>query len=759
MSLSNGQQLALQQLHEIERFADGALEILRINQPAELGKRMEVVISVRCADMAKASGGLPLAQRERIIAVIPADFPFLPPGFWSTHARLAGFPHVQWSRYLCVYQSPEVEWVPGDGMYGAIGRLEEWLRQGAIGQFDPVGGPIHPPAVYTSSDHCVVPEVDTPTVADHPWLGLASLERRSAKRVHIVGWTPLCDKPPSDEVSPTVLLHAPLPFEYPGTVQELITALAPHGIRQKTLFSLLKLAALAAQNERQPLYFVLGAPMRGIAGDAQAEQHLAIWHLDDLAAQEFRLTVTEFPEINEQAEAILAEWAGAAKVRWCSVYEQRPATTVRRDHDAPLSWFSGKSVALWGCGAIGSQVGEFLARAGVTRLSLYDRSTVSPGLLARQLFDDEDVGRYKVDALASRLKRINPVLEITTSTNDLLQVLEEDRSPDVDVVVNATASRTVALKLECVRSLDGPPVLSLAVGHRAERGVVTLVQPHYTGGPFDADRRSKIELCNRDRHLAFRDEFWPDIGTRRIFQPEPGCSNPTFIGSAADIGALTGSMLNIAARRLQTLHVEQACADFVELPHLSGDRPPARAAFTWESDLVVHDPNHDYQIRIEQSALREMRAWISQGVRRRGARIETGGLIFGEFNEPARIVWISEVSGPPPDSIASAEHFLCGTAGTAEDGAERKTRTKGAASFVGMWHTHPVSRAIPSHTDLAAMYQLVVESQCSPRHTLMLIVGRVDDDPEIGAYVFTRHDFEVIEDASRAGMREDENER
>lgn len=46
-------------------------------------------------------------------------------------------------------------------------------------------------------------------------------------------------------------------------------------------------------------------------------------------------------------------WLGNTNVEWCLVREARREIVVLRDRDSAASWFRGKSVALWGCGALG----------------------------------------------------------------------------------------------------------------------------------------------------------------------------------------------------------------------------------------------------------------------------------------------------------------------------------------------------------------------------------------------------------------------
>ena len=64
-----------------------------------------------------------------------------------------------------------------------------------------------------------------------------------------------------------------------------------------------------------------------------------------------------------------------------------------------------------GCG-IGSTIAEAAVRLGFEHFILADGDTVAVHNLNRQAYDFDDVGKKKVEALAARLKRINPHLEI-----------------------------------------------------------------------------------------------------------------------------------------------------------------------------------------------------------------------------------------------------------------------------------------------------------------------------------------------------------
>jgi len=74
------------------------------------------------------------------------------------------------------------------------------------------------------------------------------------------------------------------------------------------------------------------------------------------------------------------------------------------------------TIALAGCGGLGSNAAIALARSGVGRLILVDSDAVELSNLNRQHFFQADLGRPKVEALADHLKAINPAIELALHT-------------------------------------------------------------------------------------------------------------------------------------------------------------------------------------------------------------------------------------------------------------------------------------------------------------------------------------------------------
>jgi molybdopterin/thiamine biosynthesis adenylyltransferase len=85
-----------------------------------------------------------------------------------------------------------------------------------------------------------------------------------------------------------------------------------------------------------------------------------------------------------------------------------------------------KNVFIAGAGSMGSFAAELLVRAGVRRLMVADCDTVSEANLCRTVFDHVDIGRSKVEALASHLRAIRGGLDIDARHVNLRAISDDD---------------------------------------------------------------------------------------------------------------------------------------------------------------------------------------------------------------------------------------------------------------------------------------------------------------------------------------------
>jgi integrative and conjugative element protein (TIGR02256 family) len=416
--------------------------------------------------------------------------------------------------------------------------------------------------------------------------------------------------------------------------------------------------------------------------------------------------------------------------------ESRPEVTRRRDQNTPTSWLAGKRVLVLGTGALGAPASEFCVRAGVKELTVADRAMVNPGILVRQPYTDDDIGLGKARALAKRLSMIRPDLDVTPWPGN---VRAEFFGPDhdlsaYDLVIDATADASVRSIIELTRknTTVRPPLITMVIGHDADRGLIITTLPDATGAAADTFRKVSLLTASKATDwVDVGDDLFPATPRTELFFPEPGCSSPTFVGSAAQTTALAGMMLHEALMVLHAADLGSAeAAEEKQVSFASAVRMGAAATLgtsrvSWPADLIQTDESGQFEVRVSGEALAEARAEVRRGVRVRAPEIETGGMLLGAFDDAIGIVYVDKVTGPPPDSYLSATYFHHGVEGTQERVSAEVKRTASSSGFVGFWHSHPLGRAYPSPTDEQGLASIVAPDGAT-RRALMMILGGDD---------------------------------
>jgi integrative and conjugative element protein (TIGR02256 family) len=761
VALTPGQHLATDQLTEIADRSDGAVEVLR--GPCQPGAGQSVVIDIAldCSGLSRDPAGVPLRATETFSLEISPAFPFTVPQVSVPHTRWAGTPHVQWQKILCLYAAPAVEWLPADGMSGLLDRLILWLRRAAAGDLDPEDQPLHPPVAYVSlAAGVAVVRLNLPEGAARFMVAVCEHDRQS--RADVTEWvTPeqwklrfraaeLNGELDGDGRrlfgAAVILLGQDIGFEYPDKADALLAGLGNAGADAAGLLGLLgtvaainaRLDAVHAQQGHdlpaRPLLLFVGTPSRRVPGRDRRLTHLVCWRLDE-AGQKLLATARLAEADDHELAVAVAAWIEQATTTWMPVMEARPEVTRRRDSGSSAAWLSGKRVLILGCGAFGAPAAEICVRAGAAEVTVADNGIVRPGILVRQPYEDVDIGQYKAVALAGHLNQIYADDRVSALPQDIIVTVLQDEMPaaQFDLIIDAAANAAVTARLEYCRAQspgDWPAVLTMLIGHDGRRGIVALARPGASGVGRDILRKVGIAVCSDQAgQLAdVRDDFFPESPRAEFFQPEPGCSDPTFTGSAAETGALAAHLLTAGLDALAGRagpHGDQPLsAAVVRLDPPHGPGPDAGTQWLgWPNDLVTADDGDGYEVRLSPAAIREMRAESARGARVRGRSIETGGMAFGEIDDACRCIWIDMATGPPPDSRLSTWHFDHGTDGVQEVADYYRTRSREITVFAGLWHTHPDHAAWPSPTDTAGMQQFLAPPALAVPRAVMIILG------------------------------------
>lgn len=140
------------------------------------------------------------------------------------------------------------------------------------------------------------------------------------------------------------------------------------------------------------------------------------------------------------------------------------------------------NILIVGLGGVGSYAAEFIARAGVQKMTIVDGDVFDETNKNRQLTAlDSTIGKSKARVLAERLKDINSEIELI--------VLEEFLSPEraFDIV-----TKEFDYVLDCIDSIT--PKVNLIVA--AKRKKVKIISSMGAGGKLDATKVKVKDIGN-----------------------------------------------------------------------------------------------------------------------------------------------------------------------------------------------------------------------------------------------------------------------
>lgn len=514
-----------------------------------------VRIQLNTVDLPRVDGGLDLDEHEDFVLVIPPDPRRQPATVEVEHDRWVGEPHVLQGRRICIYLDWQQEWDPTAGPVAVLDALWRWLEKAATGQHDSTT------ALYHAVGGVLHLTQGTPTLAvrdpvpDTSAIGRVWVRTRTDHRADLL-WTEPADSPSLPGL--LLVLDKPLPYAAGVTAGQLLaTSFLAAGTPNFGDAVLTSVIATARRlSEEQPLYLVV------LAGNATPYPHFIGARVR--SEQASLLATIDRNATLSQAMTILED----IQLEWCRMSDERLEISTRRDRDRPTAHLHGRSVLIAGCGGLGSWIAELIARAGAARIGLADPGTITGGLLVRQNYSEDDIGRTKRHALRDRLQAIRDGLEVVVLPDEA-----ETLDADFNLVLDATANRAFAVEFD---RTDFGPATRVRVATDTATGTLGLV---VVGAADDASTLTEIDQSVEQRVLgdpsleSFH-TFWREPPDDIEIVPARGCSIPTFHGSAADMAALAGCMVSYVGQHFTT---PASGTHLLALPHAPHRSAPAHA--------------------------------------------------------------------------------------------------------------------------------------------------------------------------------------
>ncbi len=122
-------------------------------------------------------------------------------------------------------------------------------------------------------------------------------------------------------------------------------------------------------------------------------------------------------------------------------------------------------ILLIGAGGIGCPAIQYLAAAGIGRLTVMDDDVVALSNLQRQvLFAAVDIGRAKVAVAAEMVGRINPDVSFTAINQRVTAETSPDLFAGVDVIIDGSDNFATRLAVNDIAVAARVPLVSAAIG-------------------------------------------------------------------------------------------------------------------------------------------------------------------------------------------------------------------------------------------------------------------------------------------------------
>lgn len=198
-----------------------------------------------------------------------------------------------------------------------------------------------------------------------------------------------------------------------------------------------------------------------------------------------------------------------------------------------------RTAVISGCGSVGSYVALELARSGVGKFLLIDNDRLSYHNICRHQCGISDVGRLKVNAVADRIRDINPSASIAAAPEIIelveLKVWEQWLGPK-SVIIGCADNREADLYANRLSQLFLTPFLSIGLWERAFAGELFWSMPLQTPCYYCVFGTRGASA------LSFRSSQ-----NRRIYTGEEDIAKITFEpGISVDIGFVTNIGIKIA---------------------------------------------------------------------------------------------------------------------------------------------------------------------------------------------------------------------
>lgn len=609
-----------------------------------------------------------------------------------------------------------------------INRIWCWFYRAGYGKLHDPRQPLDPVLLRNPQNFLISRDLLSGNIEHHHLMAIYDKENKSSVRIEIAD----NQSPFNDNIEPYYIITYSIPPEkmrrfirIPNTLNNLANLLCERGIElyddlKKKFCHLLDLGSESIWQLNSRFAVILEIPIISPHSQEHNGTDLRAFVANNSVGEIAEALGIAFRETESQhSEAGFVKQISPSEVNIDKLKNTKIVSAeVHYEFDRKLATkltgeeeIDDRKVVMIGAGAIGSHVAECLIREGNFCWTIVDGDQLLPHNLARHIGCKNDVSKNKASLVASKLTEIIDAKSKVAHSIPSQLVLEESQQDEINqafeeaqIIIDATASRPVERYLSDHSSNARRVCIFF---NPTGNSAVLLVEP--------TDRTITL----RDLEAQYLSFIVQEKGLERHLTPPQkpfaytgACQAITNIIPQSQVMTLSGL---VAKGLIDALNLDDPTIKIWSLKS-SGEvevfKPKA-------IHPMKNIKKNDWIVSINQGLINQINR-----LREEKLPEETGGILTGVVDIPAKRIQIIEASPAPPDSKSSQSSFERGVSGVKENLDQLEEHTLGQVKYLGEWHSHPNNVAVvPSKTDESQLDWLGTLVDVYDLPLMMIIAG------------------------------------
>ena len=384
-------------------------------------------------------------------------------------------------------------------------------------------------------------------------------------------------------------------------------------------------------------------------------------------------------------------------------YHQR--NSKRANYDVLKNTF----VNIFGVGAIGSEIADCVAKAGIGNIALFDNQLMKAHNPVRHLGTLEQIGEPKITAVGELLFKHNPFIHIWPVPLNLY---------DLDISENYFAGDSITISSVADDNVEGFINQQLVIANktifyvRALRGGKVVRIFRVIPGKDACFNCLTLHRAEGNTFIEIPDD--PEYPTLKN-----ECNNPIRPASAADLKFASSIASRILIDHLQDKESEFNhwiwTSESIEGTELRNPYQFYRQYIPPHKDCYYCNHDKQVSVNVNQEALD-----FIQGLIKGNPKIETGGVLAGYIEANGDVV-ITNASEPGPKALKLATKFEKDVEFCQNFLDKLYIESNKKVVYIGEWHSHPSENNQPSGTDIKSLSAISHQKEYLTENPTMII--------------------------------------